>query len=437
MNSSAPIAKKAPVSRWLPYAGGAALVALLAFGLRPQPATVETARAINGALRATVSEEGKTRIRQRYVVSSPVTGQLRRVPFKPGAEITAASIVAVIEPLAASPLDPRSRALAETRRFAATAALEKSRAAHALAINELGRMTRMFADKTVSPQDLETIQLRETAAARDLITTEGALRSIEAELADSALGSSISLIEVKAPSAGRVLHVFQESQRPITAGTPILDVGDPSDLEVVIELLSRDGAALSPGTRVELEQWGGPQPLDARVRLVEPAAFTKISALGVEEQRVKVRLGNHRRQTGLRLGHRQVAAQLRQQRLRVLFQLGIGLGTASGHGLDQRANVVAAGQQQHHQLVGNAELASAHLVQHAFNHMGEGDDVVQAEQARGAFDGVGSAKNRVHHFVFFFGIFDCEQGVFHVPQQLTALHDEGLQCIIKIHGYSW
>ena len=106
MHSPAPIAKKAPVFRGLPYIGGAALVALLAFGLRPQPTTVETAHAINGTLRATVSEEGKTRIRQRYVVSSPVTGQLRRVPFKPGAEITAASIVAVIEPLAASP--PRS-----------------------------------------------------------------------------------------------------------------------------------------------------------------------------------------------------------------------------------------------------------------------------------------------------------------------------------------
>jgi HlyD family secretion protein len=288
MHSPAPIAKKAPVFRGLPYIGGAALVALLAFGLRPQPTTVETAHAINGTLRATVSEEGKTRIRQRYVVSSPVTGQLRRVPFKPGAEITAASIVAVIEPLAASPLDPRSRALAETRRTAATAALEKSRAAYALATNELRRMTRMFADKTVSPQDLETIQLRETAAARDLITTEGLLRSLETELADTAVGSETSLIEVHAPNAGRVLHVFQESQRPITAGTPILDIGDPSDLEVVIELLSRDGAALTPGTRVGLEQWGGPQPLEARVRLVEPAAFTKISALGVEEQRVNV-----------------------------------------------------------------------------------------------------------------------------------------------------
>jgi HlyD family secretion protein len=85
-----------------------------------------------------------------------------------------------------------------------------------------------------------------------------------------------------------VLHVFQESERPVAAGTALLDAGDPADLEVVIELLSRDGAALTPGARVELEQWGGPKPLDARVRLVEPAAFTKISALGVEEQRVNV-----------------------------------------------------------------------------------------------------------------------------------------------------
>ena len=100
--------------------------------------------------------------------------------------------------------------------------------------------------------------------------------------------ASSKLVEVRSPVAGRVLHVFQESERPVTAGTPVLDVGDPADLEVVVELLSRDGAALSPGTRVELEQWGGPKPLEARVRLVEPAAFTKISALGVEEQRVNV-----------------------------------------------------------------------------------------------------------------------------------------------------
>ena len=274
--------------RWLPYAAGAVLLILLALGLRPRPSPVETAHAVTGPLRATVSEEGKTRIRQRYVVSSPVTGQLRRVPFKPGAAIAAGDVVAVIEPMAASPLDTRSRALAEARRDSAVAALEKTRMSYALAASELRRVEKMFTEKTVSPQDFESAQMRETTAAREVVAAEGVLRSAVAELAVVGSDTTPALIEVRAPVAGRVLHVFQESERPVAAGTPLLDAGDPADLEVVIELLSRDGAALTSGTRVELEQWGGPKPLDARVRLVEPAAFTKISALGVEEQRVNV-----------------------------------------------------------------------------------------------------------------------------------------------------
>ena len=274
--------------RWLPYAAGAVLLTLLALGLRPRPSPVETARAVTGPLRATVSEEGKTRIRQRYVVSSPVTGQLRRVPFKPGAAIAAGDVVAVIEPMAASPLDTRSRALAEARRDSAVAALDKTRTSYALAASELKRVEKMFMEKTVSPQDYESSQMRETAAAREVVAAEGVLRSAVAELAVVGPDTTPALIEVRAPVAGRVLHVFQESERPVAAGTPLLDTGDPTDLEVVIELLSRDGAALTAGTRVELEQWGGPKPLEARVRLVEPAAFTKISALGVEEQRVNV-----------------------------------------------------------------------------------------------------------------------------------------------------
>lgn len=274
--------------RWLPYVLGLALIVALGFGLRPKPAPVETALAATGPLRATVSEEGKTRIKQRYVVSSPVTGQLRRVPFKPGATVAAGDVVAVIEPMAASPLDTRSRALAEARRDSAVATLEKTRAAHALAVSELKRVQRMFDAGTVSPQDIENAQLRETTASREIVAAEGALRAAVAELAVVGPDTVPALIEVRAPVAGRVLHVFQESERPVTAGTPLLDAGDPADLEVVIELLSRDGAALVPGARVELEQWGGPKPLEARVRLVEPAAFTKISALGVEEQRVNV-----------------------------------------------------------------------------------------------------------------------------------------------------
>jgi len=280
--------KKTRPFRWLPYAGLAGLLVLLALGLRPRPAPVETARATLGPLRATVSEEGKTRIKQRYVVSSPVSGQLRRVPFKPGAALNAGDVVAVIAPLAASPLDPRSRALAEARRDSAAATLEKTRASYTLAASELKRVEKMFNEKTVSPQDYESAQMRETAAAREVIAAEGALRAAVAELAVAATDTAPALVEVRAPVAGRVLHVFQESERPVSAGTPLLDAGDPADLEVVIELLSRDGAALTAGTRVELEQWGGPQPLAARVRLVEPAAFTKISALGVEEQRVNV-----------------------------------------------------------------------------------------------------------------------------------------------------
>lgn len=272
--------------RWLPWVLGLGLIVLLGFGLRPKPAPVETARAVTGPLRATVSEEGKTRIKQRYVVSSPVSGQLRRVPFKPGATLAAGDVVAVIEPMTASPLDTRSRALAEARRDAAGATLEKSRAAHALAVSEVKRAQVMFDAGTLTPQELDGARLRETVAARDVVAAEGALRAAEAELAVG--GPSGALVEVRAPVAGRVLHVFQESERPVAAGMPLLDVGDPSDLEVVIELLSRDGAALQPGAQVELEQWGGAKPLEARVRLVEPAAFTKISALGVEEQRVNV-----------------------------------------------------------------------------------------------------------------------------------------------------
>lgn len=289
MNANSPSPKKNKPFRWLPYVGAAGLVALLAFGLRPQPAPVETARAAYGPLRTTVSEEGKTRIRQRYVVSSPVNGQLRRVPFKPGAEVAASDLVAAIEPMAATPLDPRSRRLAETRRDAAVATLAKANASHDLARNELGRIEKMFAERTVSPQDLDNIRLRETAAARDVIAAEGNLRLVEAELAVAGVTASAApLVEVRAPIGGRVLRVFQESERPVLAGTPLLEIGDPIDLEVVIELLSRDGAALAPGAKVEFEQWGGPTPLDGKVRLVEPAAFTKISALGVEEQRVNV-----------------------------------------------------------------------------------------------------------------------------------------------------
>jgi HlyD family secretion protein len=277
--------------RWLPYVGALLLVALIVTGLLPKPAPVETARVSIGKLRATVNEEGKTRIRQRYVVSAPVVGQLRRVPFKAGAEITSTqSVVAVIDPVSPALLDARTRTLAEAKRDTAAAQLARAKDQQKFAASELRRNEKLYEEKTVSTQELEQVQWREISAASDLVAAEAALRQAEAELLEFTNPGATNRppVELHAPVCGRVLKVFEESSRTVTVGTPLLEIGDPNDLEVIIEALSRDGAIIKPGTPVELEQWGGPEPLQATVRYVEPAAFTKVSALGVEEQRVYV-----------------------------------------------------------------------------------------------------------------------------------------------------
>ncbi len=280
--------------RWIPYAGAVLLVALIVAGLWPKPVPVEITRASVGALRATVNEEGKTRIKQRYVVSAPVAGQLRRIPFKAGAEIKAGDIVAVVEPVSASLLDARTRSTAEAKKDTAMANREKARAASTLAASELRRAEKLYADTTISIQELETFKMRADSTANELAAAEGTLRQAEAELAeflpggDSTLAAKDPPLEIKAPVSGRVLRVFEENARAVPAGTELLEIGDPADLEVVVEVLSRDGAMIAPGAPVEFDQWGGGEPLWGKVRLVEPAAFTKVSALGVEEQRVNV-----------------------------------------------------------------------------------------------------------------------------------------------------
>jgi HlyD family secretion protein len=281
--------------RWLPYAGAVVLVALITAGLWPRPVPVETACVAVGTLRATVNEEGKTRIKQRYVVSAPVAGQVRRIPFKEGAQVRAEeTVVAVIEPVSPTLLDARTRTAAEAKRDTAAANVEKARAGQHFSANELRRFEKLHAEKMVSQQELESAQLREASAAKEQAAAESALRQAEAEMAEFAANDAagtnfvVDPVQVKAPASGSVLHVFEENARVVAAGTKLMEVGDPLDIEVVIEVLSRDGAAIPPGTPVELDQWGGTEPLKAKVRLVEPAAFTKVSALGVEEQRVNV-----------------------------------------------------------------------------------------------------------------------------------------------------
>lgn len=287
--------QKTWTKRWLPWLGAVLLGALIVIGFVPRPIPVETTRVTQGKLRATVNEEGKTRIQQRYVVSAPVAGHLRRIPFKAGADVIAGqTVVAVIDPVSPAMLDARHRALAEARRDTAAANLDKAKEAQRYAATELRRIEKLLAEKSASQQELENAQWRETSAAKDFIAAASALREVETELQEFTVGDGSTTnvvrapVEVTSPTSGRVLHVFEESTRVVPAGTPLVTIGDPAHMEAIIEVLSRDGAAIAPGAKVELEQWGGGEALAARVRLVEPAAFLKVSALGVEEQRVNV-----------------------------------------------------------------------------------------------------------------------------------------------------
>lgn len=288
--------------RRLPLLAALALAALLVAGLWPRPVPVEAEAVSRGPLVVTVDEEGMTRLRQRHVVAAPVSGHLRRIDWKPGAEVVAGrTVLAVMESGGADLLDARGLAQAGARVRAAAAARDaaaaQARRAAAAARTHAGereRARQLRARGANSVQELDLAELRAEAAEQEARAAESGvqvaefeLQQAEAVLARGQAPASEPLV-ITAPVSGRILRVFQESSRLVPAGFPLLEIGDPSDLEVRIEVLSRDGVAIAPGARVQLDRWGGPEPLAARVRLVEPAAFTKVSALGVEEQRVYV-----------------------------------------------------------------------------------------------------------------------------------------------------
>lgn len=301
----APSRQRRRWSRSLPWLGGGLLVLLIVVGLWPQPEPVEVGTVSHGPLALTVEEEGMTRVKNRYVISSPVAGLLRRIDWKPGAEVVAGqTVLAVLDTRGADLLDARGEAQAEAQVQTAAAALQLADAQHQsagaaaqLARTELERMTRLFAAGSVSQQELDAAALRDTSAAQAARAAGFALQvaGFELQQAKAALlrgldggpGNAEPLV-ITSPVSGRILRVFQESERVVPAGHALLEVGDPADLEARIEVLSRDAVGIRPGARVELVKWGGDQTLRGRVRVVEPSAFTKISALGVEEQRVYV-----------------------------------------------------------------------------------------------------------------------------------------------------
>ncbi len=282
-------------------------VGFLAYSFWPRPIEVDVAPVSRGPLRVTVDEDGKTRIKERYIVSAPLAGRLQRITLRAGDPVIAGkTMLAILEPGDPSLLDERSRAEAEARVKAAEATrkqavpkLERAHVAYELSVKELRRIRHMVVGRETTEQDLEAAQHKERMAQEDMKAAQFALQiaDFELDLAKAALkrtwphspGDVDSWrFEVRAPVSGRVLRVFQESSVIVTPGQQLLEVGDPGDLEVEVDVLSSDAVKIAPGAKVFLEHWGGEQPLLGQVRLVEPSGFMKRSALGVEEQRVNV-----------------------------------------------------------------------------------------------------------------------------------------------------
>ncbi|HEX5887233.1 MAG TPA: HlyD family efflux transporter periplasmic adaptor subunit [Pyrinomonadaceae bacterium] len=282
----------------------AAVIALLTMWLRPTPARVDTAKASRGPMQVTVDGEGKTRVRDRYVVATPVAGQLRRIPLRRGDVVKRGQVIAQIDPLPLAPLDPRQRAEAVARVSAAEDAkrevdrmIDRSKAIYDQALRECDRCEQLVSSGVVARQELERAQTAVTTSFREYeaATSKAASAAHEVEAAAAALLAlsqgqrpAAPAVKVQSPISGKVLSVLEESERVVTAGAPLLELSSPAKLEVVIELLSTDAVKISPGALVMIEGWGGPEALEARVRLIEPSAFTKVSALGIEEQRVNV-----------------------------------------------------------------------------------------------------------------------------------------------------
>jgi HlyD family secretion protein len=290
---------------WIYGGAGAVLAAaLLAWAYAPRPVEVEVATATLGRFESTIDEDGKTRLRERYVVSAPLAGLLTRITLREGDAVDADAVVATLTPVLSPLLDERTLReqrvrveIAEAQVQRAEARIEAAKVALLQATNEVQRSEQLARQGFVSSTKLETDRLAALSAQKELDTAvqdrhvaghavEQARTALLAVSDPRAAGSR--RVVLRAPTAGRVLRVVQASETAVALGTPLLELGDTQGLEVVAELLTTDALQARPGSRVLIERWGGDGLLQGRVRRVEPAAYTKVSALGVEEQRVKV-----------------------------------------------------------------------------------------------------------------------------------------------------
>ncbi len=295
-------------NRWQRKSGIALLlatvIAALAWGLWPRPVAVTAIEARRGNFEVTIEEEGRTRVKDRFVISAPVAGYLRRSELHVGDPVAQKQMVARLEPLRPAVLDPRAKAEAEAGVSAAQAALRgaeqavaAARAEAQYARNDYERKATLHQGGRVSQEELDradtqlrqaTANLRSSQFAVDVAKFRLQAARTALQYSAAGIGDTDETVEVTSPVSGKVLKLYRESEGPIQAGDNLVEVGDPTALEVEIDVLSEDAVRIQTGTPVRFLRWGGEPALHGTVRTVEPVGFTKISALGVEEQRVMV-----------------------------------------------------------------------------------------------------------------------------------------------------
>jgi HlyD family secretion protein len=282
---------------------GITLAVLLALAFRPQPVLVDLAVVTRAPLTVSVRDEARTRVREVYIVSAPLAGRLLRINHHAGDSVAAGDVLATILPGDPALLDARSQVearaavrSAEAALAFANAGLQRAALEADYARTEAERIETLYATGVASQGAVDRVRLERRSMQAGLNTARANVARVEAELeaAQARLsrpgedGANGGLVEIHAPVTGRLLRVLQESESIVAPGTPVLEMGDPADLEIVVEFLSTDAVQIHEGDSAQITAWGGNQPLRGRVRRIEPYGFIKVSALGVEEQRVNV-----------------------------------------------------------------------------------------------------------------------------------------------------
>jgi HlyD family secretion protein len=286
-------------------AAGIVVIGLLIWAFLPRPVEVEAATVARGPFEKTVDEDGKTRVRERYVVSAPLAGRLLRVELKAGDAVQPGTLLATLVPSAPTFLDARTErelaervGAAEAEQLRTSAAVERATVALGQAKSDLARASKLAEQGFTSKQSLEHGQQEVEIKSKELKVAQFDAHAAEHQIALAKAALTRMRQEpgaareqrwaIRSPVAGRVLRVAQESEAVVPVGAPILELGDPRNLEIVVDVLTSDASAIRSDQPAELDRGGGTRRLAGRVRLIEPAAFTKVSALGVEEQRVNV-----------------------------------------------------------------------------------------------------------------------------------------------------